>query len=280
MNDYQHTVLCVDDEQNILHALKRLLRKEGYRLLTAGSGTEGLKILKENDVHLVISDQRMPEMSGTEFLAKIREDYPEVIRIVLTGYTEVDSITESINKGHIYKFILKPWNDYNLKLEIKQALEQYDLMRANKKLHETVLHQNEELTRINEHLEMLVQQRTMDLEIQNRALELSRAILQDLPIPIIGISSEMTIVLNNGKAEKLLFDNGTVELGRGVSEFFSSDVEEQIADALTTGTGDTIKGYRYQGAAYDLGIIPLSGRFRGKGVVMTLSPIANENKGQ
>ena len=280
MNAEQHTVLCVDDEQNILHALKRLLRKEGYRLLTAGSGTEGLEIIKEYDVHLVISDQRMPEMSGTEFLAKVREDYPEVIRIVLTGYTEVNSITESINTGHIYKFMLKPWNDYNLKLEIKQALEQYELMQANKKLHKTVLHQNEELTRINEHLEMLVQQRTMDLEIQNRALELSRAILQDLPIPIIGISSEMTIVLNNGKAEKLLFDNGTVELGRGVSEFFSSDVEEQIADALTTGTGDTIKGYRHQGAAYDLGIIPLSGRFRGKGVVMTLSPIANENKGQ
>ena len=78
-------------------------------------------------------------MSGTEFLAKVKENYPEVIRIVLSGYTEVDSITESINKGHIYKFMLKPWNDHTLKLEIKQALEQNDLMQVNKTLHEKLI---------------------------------------------------------------------------------------------------------------------------------------------
>ncbi len=133
-----HTVLCVDDEENILHSLKRLLRKEGYRLLTATSGTDGLRVLENNDVHLVVSDQRMPEMSGTEFLAKVKENYPDAIRIVLTGYTDVDSITESINKGHIYKFILKPWNDHNLKLEIKQGLEQYDLMQSNKRLNHSL----------------------------------------------------------------------------------------------------------------------------------------------
>ena len=276
MNAYQHTVLCVDDEQNILHSLKRLLRKEGYRLLAAGSGAKGLKILKENDVHLVITDQRMPEMSGTEFLAKVKENYPDVIRIVLTGYTEVDSITESINKGHIYKFMLKPWNDYNLKLEIKQGLEQYDLMQANKKLHETVRQQNEELRRTNEKLEVLVKKRTMDLEIQNQALELSRAILQDLPIPVIGVSSEMTIVFINSAVEILSFDNGSVEVGRSVSEFFSSDVEEKISGVLAAGTGDTVKGYRCSEKTYDLDFIPLSGRFRGKGVVMTLTPVTRK----
>ena len=134
MNENRHTVLCVDDEKNILQSLKRLLRKEDYRLLTASSGEEGLKVLEENDVHMVISDQRMPEMSGTEFLAALKTKYPDVLRIILSGYTDVDSITESINKGHIYKFLLKPWNDHNLKLEIKQALEQYDLIQANKKL--------------------------------------------------------------------------------------------------------------------------------------------------
>ncbi len=116
MNEYQHTVLCVDDEENILNSLRRLLRNEGYRLLRAKSGDDGLKILKENDVHLVDSDQRMPEMSGTEFLARVWENYPDVIRIVLTGYTDVDSITESITKGQSYKFFLKPWNDQNLNL--------------------------------------------------------------------------------------------------------------------------------------------------------------------
>ena len=276
MNPNLHTILCVDDEQNILHSLKRLLRKEGYRLLAAGSGAEGLKILAENDIHLVISDQRMPEMSGTEFLAKVKEIYPDIIRIVLSGYTEVDSITESINKGHIYKFMLKPWNDQNLKLEIKQALEQYDLMQANKKLHETVLQQNEALKSVNENLEVLVKKRTLDLEIQNQALELSRTILQDLPLPVIGVSSEMTVVIINREVEMLSMDNGSVEVGGKVSDFFSSAVEEKIAGVLASGTGDTINGFRCPESAYDLNIIPLSGRFRGKGVVMTLTPATNE----
>ncbi len=271
MNDYQHTVLFVDDEDNILRSLNRLLRKEGYRLLTATSGADGLEILNENDVHLVVTDQRMPGMSGTEFLAKVKEDYPEVIRIVLSGYTEVDSITESINKGHIYKFMLKPWNDQNLKLEIKQALEQYDLMQVNKTLHEKVIEKNEELKKINENLEMLVKERTVDFEIQNQALELSRAILEDLPMPILGISNEMTIVLINRNVGTLSFNNENVKIGKRLSDYFSRDVEEKIAGVLTTDTCDTLKGYRISEAMYDLNFAPLSGRFRGKGVVMTLT---------
>ena len=196
----------------------------------------------------------------------------------MTGYTEVDSITESINKGHIYKFMLKPWNDQNLKLEIKQSLEQYDLMQANKKLHEQVLQQNEELKSINENLELLVKNRTKELEIQNQALELSHAILEDLPIPIIGVSSEMTIVLINNQAINLSFNNGSVEVGKRLSELFSSDVEEKIAGVLAADSCDTLNGYRGSEAAYDLDFIPLSGRFRGKGVVMTLIAVANEFK--
>ena len=172
MNDDEHTVLLVDDEENILHSLKRLLRKEEYRLFTASSSAEGLKILEGNDIHLVISDQRMPKVSGTEFLAQVKERHPDSIRIILTGYTDVDSITESINKGHIYKFFLKPWNDQGLKLEIKKALEQYDLIQANKKLNKKVGEQNLALKKINENLEMLVKERTMELEIQNQDLEL------------------------------------------------------------------------------------------------------------
>ena len=272
MNDCQHTVLFVDDEDNILRSLKRLLRKEGYRLLTATSGTDGLEILNEHDVHLVVTDQRMPGMSGTDFLAKVKEQYPDVIRIVLSGYTEVDSITESINKGHIYKFMLKPWNDQNLKLEIKQALEQYELMQVNKTLHEKVIEKNEELKKINENLEMLVQERTLDFEIQNQALELSRAILEDLPMPILGISNEMIIVLINHNVETLSFNNENVKIGKRLSDYFSRDVEKKIAGVLTTDICDTLTKYRISEAMYDLNFAPLSGRFRGKGVVMTLTP--------
>ena len=275
MNENRHTVLCVDDEKNILQSLKRLLRKEDYRLLTASSGEEGLKVLEENDVHMVISDQRMPEMSGTEFLAALKIKYPDVLRIILSGYTDVDSITESINKGHIYKFLLKPWNDQNLKLEIKQAIEQYDLIQANKKLDEKVIQQNNELKEINENLEKLVQERTKTLEIQNQALELSRAILEDLPFPVIGISAEGMIALTNKKTMTLSFNGGSIQVGGNLSDYFSKEVKEKVTEVLTSDSSCLIEGYRLSEATCNIDLIPLSGRFRGKGLIMTFFPCDN-----
>ena len=275
MNENRHTVLCVDDEKNILKSLKRLLRKEDYRLLTASSGEEGLKVVEENDVHMVISDQRMPKMSGTEFLATLKTKHPDVLRIILSGYTEVDSITESINKGHIYKFLSKPWNDQNLKLEIKQALEQYDLIQANKKLDEKVIQQNIELKEINENLEKLVQARTKTLEIQNQALELSRAILEDLPFPVIGISAEGMIALTNKETMALSFNGGSIKVGSSLSDYFSKEVEEKVAEVLTSDASCLIEAYRLSEATCNIDLIPLSGRFRGKGLILTFFPCGN-----
>jgi len=275
MNDHKHTVLLVDDEEGILNSLRRLLRKEGYQLLTASSGAQGLRILEENDVHLVISDQRMPQMSGTEFFAKVKERYPDAIRIILTGYTDVDSITESINRGHIYKFFLKPWNDQSLKLEINQALDQYDLIQSNKRLHEKVMEQNEELKKTNENLETLVKERTMELEIQNQALELSRAILEDLALPIIGASAEGVIVLINREAKSLSINGNDIEIGREINDYFSPNVKEKIISTLESNTTQTIKDYQVSGIAYDIDFTPLTGRFRGKGVILSLREVEN-----
>ena len=105
------TLLLVDDEENILAAMRRVLRREGYRILTAGSGQEGLELLAANPVDVIVSDQRMPNMSGVEFLRQARAMYPETVRIVLSGYTELQSITDAINEGAIYKFLTKPWED-------------------------------------------------------------------------------------------------------------------------------------------------------------------------
>ncbi len=275
MSENCHAVLCVDDEKNILRSLKRLLRKEDYRLLMASSGEEGLMVMEENDVHIVISDQRMPKMSGTEFLAALKTKYPDVIRIILSGYTDVDSITESINKGHIYKFLLKPWNDQNLKLEIKQALKQYDLIQANKKLDEKVIQQNNELKDINENLEKLVQERTKTLEIQNQALELSRVILEDLPFPVIGISAEGMIVLTNKETMTLSFNGTSINVGSSLSDYFSKEVEKKVTEVLTSYASCSIKGYRLSETTCDIDLIPLSGRFRGKGLILTFFPCGN-----
>ncbi|BBO67110.1 hypothetical protein DSCA_10400 [Desulfosarcina alkanivorans] len=274
MEKKERTLLCIDDEQNILNALKRLLRKETFRVLTGNSGREGLKILSENEVHVVVSDQRMPEMNGTEFLKKVKDAYPEAIRIILTGYTDVDSISEAINEGHLYKFFLKPWNDQNLKLEIRQAMEQYDLVQDNKRLHDQVLQQNQELKRVNENLENIILERTRNLEFQNRALQVSHAILDDLPVPIMGISSEMMVVMANKALHRRLGGGHAIQLGGNVNEFFDADVRLQVGNCLTTLKKCTISGASNDGRSFKMELIPLTGRYQGQGVIMTLSAAA------
>ena len=272
MTTDEHTVLCVDDEANILHALKRALRKEGYRLLTAGSGEDALALMAENDIHVVISDQRMPKMSGTEFLARVKDDYPDAIRIILTGYTEVDSITESINRGHIYKFLLKPWNDQNLKLEIRQALDQYNLIEANRTLHRKVIEQNQALKEANENLESQVRERTKDLEIKNHALALSHTILEDLPIAIIGVSSEQMIVLINRQTKAFFGTEGDKMVGRRLGAYFPEKVRETVSTVISGGASQGHYNMEIDGKPCHIELHPLSGRLRGHGVVLALHP--------
>ncbi|MCE1241318.1 MAG: EAL domain-containing protein [Azonexaceae bacterium] len=115
------TLLLVDDEPNVLNALSRLLRREGYRIFTATTPSAAFEQLAQHAVQVIISDQRMPEMSGTEFLSRVRQLYPDTIRIVLTGYTDLDSVTNAINHGAIYKFLTKPWDDDLLREQIREA---------------------------------------------------------------------------------------------------------------------------------------------------------------
>lgn len=115
------TLLLLDDEPSILASLSRLLRREGYRILASTNATEAFELLAKNSVQVVISDQRMPDMTGTEFLARVRQLYPDTVRIVLTGYTDLDSVTGAINRGAIYKFLTKPWDDDQLRDQIREA---------------------------------------------------------------------------------------------------------------------------------------------------------------
>ncbi|MCZ4330151.1 EAL domain-containing protein [Castellaniella denitrificans] len=117
----ERVLLLVDDEQNILNALTRLLRRDGYRILTANNAPQALELLARHEVQVIVSDQRMPEMTGTEFFSKVKEMYPATTRMILSGYTDLKSVTEAINHGAIYKFITKPWDDESLRKDIEQA---------------------------------------------------------------------------------------------------------------------------------------------------------------
>lgn len=121
----QMTLLLVDDEPNILNAIKRLLRREGYRILCAESAAQGLDLLATHRVHVIISDQRMPVMTGNEFLSRVKDLYPDTVRLVLSGYSELESLTDAINKGAIYRYISKPWDDDKFKHDVTQAFRYY-----------------------------------------------------------------------------------------------------------------------------------------------------------
>ncbi|MBI5233133.1 MAG: Flp pilus assembly complex ATPase component TadA [Deltaproteobacteria bacterium] len=135
------TVLFVDDEENVLHALRRIFIEENYEIFTASSGKEALDIMENRVVHLVISDHKMPEMPGSELLRNIKERWPETIRIMLTGYADIQSIMGAVNEGAVYKFITKPWNDEDLRITVSIALQQYALIQENKKLKEVAKQQ-------------------------------------------------------------------------------------------------------------------------------------------
>lgn len=157
------TLLFVDDEANILSSLHRLFRPHGYRILTAGSGAEGLGILEKEAIDVVVSDMRMPEMDGARFLEQVRNRWPDVVRILLTGYADIASTIAAINRGEIYRYISKPWDDTEIVLTVRDALERKRLERENARLDALTKQQNEELKALNASLEQKVAERTAQL---------------------------------------------------------------------------------------------------------------------
>jgi len=157
------TLLFVDDEPGILSALRRLFRPHGYRIMIAESGAEGLEILEKETVDLVISDMRMPEMDGATFLKHVRTRCPKIVRILLTGYADITSTVAAINEGEIYRYISKPWDDNEIVLVVREALERQRLEAENQRLSELTQRQNEELKELNAGLEQKVSERTAEV---------------------------------------------------------------------------------------------------------------------
>jgi class 3 adenylate cyclase len=169
-------VLYVDDEENNLNSFRAALRRH-YNIFTAIGGEEGMEILRKNDIHVVVTDQRMPDMTGVQFLQHIPVDQDN-IRIILTGFSDMESIIEAINTGKVYRYITKPWDKDELKITIDNAIETVMLRRNNKKL-------IQELQENNEQLEVKVQQRTMEIERQKKMIETAKAQSDSLLLNIL-----------------------------------------------------------------------------------------------
>jgi type II secretory ATPase GspE/PulE/Tfp pilus assembly ATPase PilB-like protein/FixJ family two-component response regulator len=143
-----YQILFVDDEQNVLKSMRRIFRQESYTIHTADSGEQALAIMDQETIQVVISDHRMPGMTGTDLLREVKKRYPATIRIMLTGYADVDAVMGAVNDGAVYKFITKPWNDDDLRLTVSLALEQYDLIKENNNLKKQASRQKKEIKRL------------------------------------------------------------------------------------------------------------------------------------
>ena len=160
----ERTLLLVDDDEDIGAALIRLLRLEGYNILCARSGQEGLELLARNEVQVIVSDQRMPEMTGVEFLSRVKELYPKTVRIILSGYADLNSVTEAINRGAIYKFLTKPWDNETLCVNVLEAFRHYELTQQRNNLALEIQEANTTLATLSLELSKLVAQKDVQIE--------------------------------------------------------------------------------------------------------------------
>lgn len=184
-------LLLVDDEPNILTSLRRLLRGEGYDIRTAEGGQIGLDLLEQAPADVIISDMRMPGMTGAEFLKQVRQRWPDTVRILLTGFADMSSAVSAINEGGIYSYLDKPWDDTHLVQVVRAAMAHKRLIDERNQLLALTAKQNEELSFLNEGLEDAVRARTAELKQASGFLELSNRKLKESFLTTLRVFSNL-----------------------------------------------------------------------------------------
>ena len=193
MAQRRHTLLIVDDEEGVLESLRHQFHRS-YRVLTAEGGHQALEILGREDVHLILSDQRMPGMSGDEFLGHARRLFPDAIRMLFTGYADLSSVIRAVNDGNIYRYILKPWDPDELAGTLGQAAEQYDLLAERKRLIAELQAANAQLTRANAELAEAGQLKSAFIEVASHEF--------NTPITLVLGLSELLRLTDTGRDER------------------------------------------------------------------------------
>jgi response regulator RpfG family c-di-GMP phosphodiesterase len=252
-------LLLVDDEINILSALKRLLRQDKYDIMTANNGKEALDALKNSPVDVIVTDQRMPGMTGVEFLRLAKEFYPETIRIVLSGYTELQSVTDAVNEGAVYKFLTKPWDDVQLRGHVAEAFRRKEMADENLRLQQQLKIANLALETTNRELDKLLREQEERIENDEVSLQITHEILEHVSTPILGVDDDKNIVFINAAAQELL--GSSVLLGMKMAR--SVPQLEQAWSQETTEVD--INDQRYKVLTH-----PMGKNSRSRGKIMTL----------
>ena len=253
------TLLLVDDESNILAALQRALRRDGYRIIASDDPHQALELIARERVDVILADHRMPGMNGVEFLRRAKEKYPEAIRIVLSGYTDLQFITDAINEGAIYKFLTKPWDDEQLREQVREAFRGKEIADENRRLTAALQVANQEL-----------QAHVAEKERQARQIETVldtlQEVLQLIPWPILGVDETGMVALSNSAADVRLGGN-TPLLGQDARE----SLPPQMAGWLAA--GDAIPEQAlHEGRKYRVIYKPMGQHSRSRGTLLALLP--------
>ena len=230
-NKYEHVLMLVDDEQSILSSLKRLFRNKGYQILTAASGRQGLETLEgaEKRVSLIISDQRMPDMTGVRFLEQAKKIFPDAIRFLLTGYADMEAVIDAVNLGEIHRYLTKPWDDDDLLLQVQQALQQYELVAENLRLTKLTRKQNARLNELNRGLEKKVAERTLEITKKNKKLNEINLKLEKSVTDTVRLLSSF---IQNSNQWLGKYMNDTAQLAGKIARDFG--LEEKEIEAVET----------------------------------------------
>lgn len=188
----RHTLLIVDDEPDVLDSLRHLFHRS-YRVLTAGGGEAALALMDENDVHVILSDQRMPGMTGDALLAAARRVCPDAIRMLFTGYADLEAVIRAVNDGHIFRYIVKPWDSAELESIIRQAVEQYEILAERRRLVAELRRANATLVGLNASLAEASQLKTAFIEVASHEF--------NTPITLVLGLSELLLLKDPGRDE-------------------------------------------------------------------------------
>ncbi len=260
------TLLLVDDEQNIVSALKRLVRRDGYEILTANSGAEALEILEKNAVDVIISDQRMPGMTGVEFLSKVKELYPDTIRLMLSGYTELTSVTDAINEGAVFRFLTKPWDDEKLRASIKEAFQYKHYADDNHQLSLKAKESSFELAVSNRQLAEMIDKKQSQIAIHVQSLEIVREALKHTSVALLGLDDTGMVAFINDAA---------IALFASTNLNFGDDLDFALPGlyALIEETAETLPApFAFDGKNLTMRWHHLGSDAKTKGKIVTISP--------
>ncbi|OED39919.1 hypothetical protein AB833_13300 [Chromatiales bacterium (ex Bugula neritina AB1)] len=277
------TILCVDDESRILMSLKRVFRRFGHTIHIANSGAEGLEFLEENSVDIVMSDMRMPEMDGNHFLTEVATRWPDTVRMLLTGYSDMESTVGAINNGSIYRYIAKPWDDNDLSLSVQRALETKHLRDEHRRLNALTAQQNIQLQELNQSLEEKVQVRTKELRLVAEQLQASNSQIEQAYIDSIAVFSRI-IGMREGEStahgERIAEAADLVAEKMGIDEAARVDIRYAalLHDIGKIGLPDDLLKTPYETLTDDQKEVFQQHSTNGEAILVTLAPLNNASQ--